>query len=118
MRRFFYSILVVLQVVLVLFSSSIDIIDQPDTGKSFSVFSKKGDLVSFIESDLTDSEPLFFAPARERDSRPVEFIANSPSYYPWTPSVFFSGNILFREETWSKLFVSFLLTNLPPPTVS
>ncbi|WP_246028369.1 hypothetical protein [Leptospira fletcheri] len=110
--------LVLVQVVLVLFSSSIDLIDQGETSRISNVALKKGSSLAFLESDLTGSDPLFFAPARERDSRPVELLSDAPSFFPWIPPVFLSGHFFLDEKTWSKNLVSFLLTSLPPPALS
>ncbi|TGK17424.1 hypothetical protein EHO61_13605 [Leptospira fluminis] len=118
MRRALYILLVLVQVALVLFSSSIDLIDQGEASRISSVALKKGSPVVFLESDLTGSDPLFFAPARERDSRPVELLSEGPSFFPWIPPVFLSGHFFSHEKTWAKNIVSFLLTSLPPPALS
>ncbi|WP_246050457.1 hypothetical protein [Leptospira langatensis] len=71
----------------------------------------------FIEADLKDSEGLIYTQARERDTKPVEFIAEAVSSNPWTPYSFISKIVFINGQIRPKEFLSLLLTNLPPPSL-
>ncbi|TGK00677.1 hypothetical protein EHO59_12075 [Leptospira semungkisensis] len=71
----------------------------------------------FIEADLKDSEGLIYTQARERDTKPVEFIAETIADSPWTPYSFISKIVFIDGHNRPKEFLSLLLTNLPPPSV-
>ncbi len=118
MRRASYILLIFLQVGLVLFSSTLEWMNKEETSQVLaSAYNNKKLPPTFIESDLNDSECLIYTQARERDTRPVEFSAEEVSYSPWTPHVFISRILLMGGEARSKVFLSLLLTDLPPPSL-
>lgn len=118
MRRIAYILLVFLQVSLVLFSSTLEWMEKEEAAHAISAAnSSKKTIPAFIESDLKDSEGLVYTQARERDSKPVEFIADFSTYTPWVPSVFISANQFTEVRSRSKQIISLLLTDLPPPSL-
>ncbi|WP_243396608.1 hypothetical protein [Leptospira wolffii] len=118
MRRIAYILLIFLQVSLVMFTSSLEWLEKEDaTHALILAHSSKKQVATFIESDLKDTEGLFYTQARERDSRPLEFIAEEISDSPWTPLVFLVTKLFLGPESPRKLIVSLLLTDLPPPAI-
>ncbi|WP_244243426.1 hypothetical protein [Leptospira andrefontaineae] len=115
MRRIPYILLILLQVALVVFSSTMEWVDKDLESRAISLSQTKKNISTALESDLTDSEGLVYTQARERDSRLVDFIAEESSSYPWTPPTFDSKIVYVSGQYRSDRLLHFSLTNLPPP---
>ncbi|TGL63019.1 hypothetical protein EHQ64_07310 [Leptospira sarikeiensis] len=92
--------------------------DKEEASHIISLSQNKKSMPTFIESDLTESEGLVYTQARERDSRPIDFLADFFSSSPWTPSSYSSKIVILSGQKRTTRFLHFSLINLPPPTLS
>ncbi|MEI1279201.1 hypothetical protein V6Z05_12815 [Leptospira venezuelensis] len=118
MRRIPYILLILLQIALVVFSSTLEWVDRDLESRAISLSQTKKNISTALESDLKDSEGLVYTQARERDSRLVDFIADELVGCPWTLPTFDSKIVFVDGRYRSNRLLHFSLTNLPPPSLA
>ncbi|PJZ70093.1 hypothetical protein CH373_09895 [Leptospira perolatii] len=117
MRRSLYLLLIWLQVAVIATSSTLDVFDHADWAKAYTDASSKKVAHAAIESNLRGSEKFILSFMRERDNRPFEIQATLDSGYPWSPRSYSSSLSFVRKSSYRNSVVSFLLVDLPPPSI-